>query len=358
LTCGLTPAKPPGKTSSPQETIPMTVRVAINGFGRIGRLVLRSIVEHGRTDIEVVAINDLGPVETNAHLLRYDSVHGRFPGTVTVDGDTIDVGFGKIKVTAIRNPAELPHKDLGVDIALECTGLFTTKEKASAHLTAGAKRVLVSAPCTDADKTIVFGVNTDTLTAADLVVSNASCTTNCLAPIAKVLHDLAGIERGYMTTIHSYTGDQPTLDTMHSDLYRARAAAMSMIPTSTGAAKALGLVIPELQGKLDGSSIRVPTPNVSVVDLTWVPGRKLTKEEINEALVAASTSGPLKGILATTNDPLVSIDFNHVAASSTAALAQTQVIDGGLGRVLSWYDNEWGFSTRMADTALAMAKLI
>ncbi|WP_332764961.1 type I glyceraldehyde-3-phosphate dehydrogenase [Phenylobacterium sp.] len=336
----------------------MTVRVAINGFGRIGRLVLRSIVEHARRDIEVVAINDLGPVETNAHLLRYDSVHGRFPGMVTVDGDSIDVGLGKIKVTAIRNPAELPHKELGVDIAFECTGLFTSKDKAKAHLDAGAKRVLVSAPCTDADKTIVYGVNHETLTAADLVVSNASCTTNCLAPIAKVLHDLAGIERGYMTTIHSYTGDQPTLDTMHSDLYRARAAAMSMIPTSTGAAKALGLVIPELQGKLDGSSIRVPTPNVSVVDLTWVPGRKLTKEEINEALTAAAATGPLKGVLAVTNDPLVSIDFNHIAASSTAALAQTQVIDGGLGRVLSWYDNEWGFSTRMADTALAMAKLI
>ena len=335
----------------------MTVRVAINGFGRIGRLVLRSIVEHGRKDIEVVAINDLGPVETNAHLLRYDSVHGRFPGTVTVDGDSIDVGFGKIKVTAIRNPAELPHKDLGIDIALECTGLFTTKEKASAHLSAGAKRVLVSAPCTDADKTIVYGVNHQTLTAADLIVSNASCTTNCLAPIAKVLHELAGIERGYMTTIHSYTGDQPTLDTMHSDLYRARAAAMSMIPTSTGAAKALGLVIPELLGKLDGSSIRVPTPNVSVVDLTWVPGRSITKEEINAALIAAA-NGPLKGVLAVTDEPLVSIDFNHVAASSTAALAQTQVIDGGLGRVLSWYDNEWGFSTRMSDTALAMAKLL
>ena len=335
----------------------MTLRVAINGFGRIGRLVLRSIAEHNRTDIEVVAINDLGPVETNAHLLRYDSVHGRFPGNVTVDGDTIDVGFGKIKVTAIRNPAELPHKDLGVDIALECTGLFTSKDKAKAHLDAGAKRVLVSAPCTDADKTIVFGVNHNTLTRDDLIVSNASCTTNCLAPVAKVLHELAGIERGYMTTIHSYTGDQPTLDTMHSDLYRARAAAMSMIPTSTGAAKALGLVIPELQGKLDGSSIRVPTPNVSVVDLTWVPGRTLTKEEINAALTAAA-NGPLKGVLAVTNDPLVSIDFNHVPASSTAALAQTQVIDGGLGRILTWYDNEWGFSTRMSDTALAMAALI
>ncbi len=335
----------------------MTVRVAINGFGRIGRLVLRSIVEHARRDIEVVAINDLGPVETNAHLLRFDSVHGRFPGEVRVKDDSIDVGLGKIKVTAIRNPAELPHKELGVDIAFECTGLFTTRDKAKAHLDAGAKRVLVSAPCTDADKTIVYGVNDKTLTKDDLVVSNASCTTNCLAPIAKVLHELAGIERGYMTTIHSYTGDQPTLDTMHSDLYRARAAAMSMIPTSTGAAKALGLVIPELQGKLDGSSIRVPTPNVSVVDLTWVPGRNLTVAEINEALSAAAANGPLKGVLGVTNDPLVSIDFNHVAHSSTAALAQTQVIDGGLGRVLSWYDNEWGFSTRMSDTALAMAKL-
>ena len=335
----------------------MTVRVAINGFGRIGRLVLRSIVEHGRTDIEVVAINDLGPVETNAHLLRYDSVHGRFPGTVTVDGDTIDLGRGKIKVTAIRNPAELPHKDLGVDIALECTGLFTTKEKASAHLTAGAKRVLVSAPCTDADKTIVYGVNHDTLTADDLVVSNASCTTNCLAPVAHVLQELCGIERGYMTTIHSYTGDQPTLDTMHSDLYRARAAAMSMIPTSTGAAKALGLVIPALKGKLDGSSIRVPTPNVSVVDLTFVPGKATTVEAMNAAFEAAA-GGALKGVLAVTKDPLVSIDFNHAPASSTVALPQTQIVDGGLCRVLSWYDNEWGFSTRMSDTALAMAKLI
>ena len=335
----------------------MTVRVAINGFGRIGRLVLRSIIEHGRTDIEVVAINDLGPVETNAHLLRYDSVHGRFPGVVTVDGDTINVGRGPIKVTAIRNPAELPHKELGVDIALECTGLFTSKEKAAAHLEAGAKRVLVSAPCDNADKTIVFGVNHDVLTKDDLVVSNASCTTNCLAPIAKVIHDLCGIERGYMTTIHSYTGDQPTLDTMHKDLYRARAAAMSMIPTSTGAAKAVGLVLPELAGKLDGSSIRVPTPNVSVVDLKFVPGRKVTKDEINAALQAAA-DGAMKGVLDTSNDPLVSIDLNHIAASSTAALPQTQVIEGQLGRVLSWYDNEWGFSTRMSDTALAMAKLI
>ncbi|MFN7263383.1 MAG: type I glyceraldehyde-3-phosphate dehydrogenase [Phenylobacterium sp.] len=335
----------------------MTVRVAINGFGRIGRNILRSLVEHGRTDIEVVAINDLGPVETNAHLFRYDSVHGRFAGEVKVDGDTIDVGRGKIKVTAVRDPAELPHRELGVDIAFECTGIFTSKDKASAHLTAGAKRVLVSAPCDNADKTIVYGVNHDTLTAADLVVSNASCTTNCLAPVAKVLHELAGIERGYMTTIHAYTGDQPTLDTMHKDLYRARAAAMSMIPTSTGAAKALGLVIPELQGKLDGSSIRVPTPNVSVVDLVWTPGRTLTVKEINDALRAAA-EGPLKGVLAVTDEPLVSSDFNHVAASSTVALAQTQVIDGGLGRILSWYDNEWGFSTRMADTAMAMARQI
>ncbi len=335
----------------------MTVRVAINGFGRIGRLVLRSIVEHGRTDIQVVAINDLGPVETNAHLLRYDSVHGRFPGTVTVDGDTIDVGYGPIKVTAIRDPKDLPHKALGVDIALECTGLFTARDKAALHLEAGAKRVIISAPGDGVDKTIVFGVNHQTLTAADTIISNASCTTNCLAPVAHVLQALCGIERGYMTTIHSYTGDQPTLDTMHKDLYRGRAAAMSMIPTSTGAAKALGLVIPALAGKLDGSSIRVPTPNVSVVDLTFVPSRAVTVAEINAAMSAAAASGPLKGVLAVTNDPLVSIDLNHDAASSTVALPQTQVIDGGLGRVLSWYDNEWGFSTRMADTALAMAKL-
>ncbi|CAN5853724.1 type I glyceraldehyde-3-phosphate dehydrogenase [soil metagenome] len=335
----------------------MTVRVAINGFGRIGRNILRSIVEHGRTDIEVVAINDLGPVETNAHLLRYDSVHGRFPGVVTTGEDWIDVGLGKIKVTAIRDPKDLPHAALNVDIAFECTGIFTTKEKAAAHLTAGAKRVLVSAPCTDADKTIVYGVNHATLTAADLVVSNASCTTNCLAPVAHVLQELCGIERGYMTTIHSYTGDQPTLDTMHSDLYRARAAAMSMIPTSTGAAKALGLVIPALKGKLDGSSIRVPTPSFSLVDLTFVPTRTTTVEAINAAFEAAA-GGALKGVLAVTKDPLVSINFNHAPASSTVALPQTQIVDGGLCRVLSWYDNEWGFSTRMSDTALAMAKLI
>ena len=336
----------------------MALRVAINGFGRIGRLVLRSIYEHGRRDIEVVAINDLGPVETNAHLLRYDSVHGRFPGAVTVDGDTIDVGYGRIKVTAIRNPAELPHKDLGVDIALECTGLFTSKEKAAAHLEAGAKRVLVSAPCDNADKAIVYGVNHDSLTKDDLVVSNGSCTTNCLAPVAKVLMEVCGLERGYMTTIHSYTGDQPTLDTLHKDLYRARAAAMSMIPTSTGAAKALGLVIPALAGKLDGSSIRVPTANVSVVDLKIVPSRDVSKDAINEAFAKAAAEGPLKGILAVTKEPLVSHDFNHVDASSTVALPQTQMVDGGLGRVLSWYDNEWGFSTRMADITAAVAKFL
>ncbi len=335
----------------------MAVRVAINGFGRIGRLVLRSIFEHARRDIEIVAINDLGPVETNAHLLRYDSTHGRFPGVVTVDGDSIDIGLGKIKVTAIRNPEELPHGDMGVDIVFECTGLFATKDKAAAHLRGGAKRVLVSAPCDNADKTIVYGVNHDSLTAEDIIVSNASCTTNCLAPVAKVLDDLFGIERGYMTTIHSYTGDQPTLDTMHKDLYRARSAALSMIPTSTGAAKAVGLVLPQLAGKLDGSSIRVPTPNVSVVDLKVVPGRDVTKDEVNAALQAAA-DGPMKGVLATTSEPLVSMDFNHIAASSTVALPQTQVIEGKLVRVLSWYDNEWGFSTRMADTALAMAKFL
>jgi len=333
----------------------MAVRVAINGFGRIGRLVLRSIVEHARRDIEVVAINDLGPVETNAHLFRYDSVHGRFPGEVIVDGDTIDVGFGRIAVTAIREPARLPHRDLGVDIALECTGLFNSRERAAAHLEAGARKVLVSAPCDGADKTIVYGVNHKSLTPSDLVVSNGSCTTNCLAVVARVLLDVCGVERGYMTTIHSYTGDQPTHDTLHSDLYRARAAGMSMIPTSTGAAKALGLVLPELTGKLDGSSIRVPTPNVSVVDLKIVPGRDVTRAQINEAMSAAAASGPLRGILAVTNEPLVSTDLNHSDASATVALPQTQVIDARLARVLAWYDNEWGFSTRMADTALAMA---
>ena len=334
----------------------MAIRVAINGFGRIGRLVLRSLIEHDRRDIEVVSVNDLGSVEANAHLLRYDSVHGRFPGQVTVDGDSLDVGHGKIKVTAIRDPAQLPHRALGVDVALECTGLFTTRAAASAHLDAGARKVLVSAPCEGADKTIVYGVNHLTLTAEDLIVSNGSCTTNCLAPVARVLLDLAGIERGYMTTIHSFTGDQPTLDTLHKDLYRARAASMSMIPTSTGAAKALGLVLPELAGRLDGSSIRVPTPNVSVIDLKVVTRRSVTVAEINEAMSAAAASGPLKSILAVTADPVVSMDMNHVDASSTVALPQTQVVDGTLARVLSWYDNEWGFSTRMADTAVALAR--
>mgnify|MGYP006273864251 FL=1 len=335
----------------------MTVRVAINGFGRIGRNVLRAIIESGRTDIEVVAINDLGPVETNAHLMRYDSVHGKFPGTVTVEGDTINVGRGKIKVTAVRDPAQLPHKDLGVDIALECTGIFTSKDKASAHLTAGAKRVLVSAPADGADLTVVYGVNHQKLTKDHLVVSNASCTTNCLSPVAKVLNDVIGIEKGMMTTIHSYTGDQPTLDTMHKDLYRGRAAALSMIPTSTGAAKAVGLVLPELNGKLDGFAMRVPTPNVSVVDLKFVAKRATTKDEINAAIKAAA-EGPLKGILGYTTAPNVSIDFNHDPHSSIFHMDQTKVMDGTLCSILTWYDNEWGFSNRMGDTAVAMGKLI
>ena len=335
----------------------MAVRVAINGFGRIGRNVLRAIVESGRTDIEVVAINDLGPVETNAHLLRFDSVHGRFPGEVTVSGDTINVGRGPIRVTAIRNPAELPHREMNVDIALECTGIFVTKDKAKAHLDAGAKRVLVSAPCDDADLTVVFGVNHDKLTKDHLVVSNASCTTNCLSPVAKVLNDTVGIEHGFMTTIHSYTGDQPTLDTMHKDLYRGRAAALSMIPTSTGAAKAVGLVLPELNGKLDGAAIRVPTPNVSVVDLKFTSKRKTSREEINEAIKRAAAQ-ELKGVLGFTDVSNVSIDFNHDSRSSIFHLDQTKVIDGNFVRILSWYDNEWGFSNRMADTAVAMAKQI
>ena len=340
----------------------MALHVAINGFGRIGRLVLRSIIEHNRTDIEVVAINDLGPVETNAHLLRYDSIHGRFPAKVAVEGDSLVITangrtYAPIKVTAIRNPAELPHKDLGVDIAFECTGIFTARDKAAAHLEAGARRVIVSAPADGADKTIVYGVNHDSLTAADLVISNASCTTNCLAPVAKVLNDLCGIDSGYMTTIHSYTNDQPSLDQMHKDLYRARAAALSMIPTSTGAAKAIGLVIPELKGKFDGSSIRVPTPNVSAVDLVFNASREVTKDEINAAIIAAA-DGAMKGVLAYTDEPLVSHDFNHEPASSTFALAQTQVIGGKLVRILSWYDNEWGFSSRMADTAVAFGKFL
>ena len=335
----------------------MTVKVAINGFGRIGRNIVRAIYESGRKDIDIVAINDLGPVETNAHLLRYDSVHGRFPSEVTVAGDEIRVGDDSFKVFAERDPSKLPWGDLGIDIVMECTGIFTSKEKASAHLTAGAKRVLVSAPADGADLTVVYGVNHDKLSKEHVVVSNASCTTNCLAPVAMVVNEAFGIEKGFMTTIHSYTGDQPTLDTMHKDLYRARAAAMSMIPTSTGAAKAVGLVLPELKGKLDGVSIRVPTPNVSVIDFKFVAKRTVTVDEVNQALMAAA-DGALKGILAYTKEPLVSIDMNHNPASSTFALDQTKVIEGDLVRVMSWYDNEWGFSNRMADTAAAFAKTI
>ncbi|HEV7292603.1 MAG TPA: type I glyceraldehyde-3-phosphate dehydrogenase [Devosia sp.] len=335
----------------------MAVRVAINGFGRIGRNILRAIIESGRTDIEVVAINDLGPVETNAHLFRFDSVHGRFNGTVTVEGDTIDVGRGPIKVTAAKNPAELPHAAMGIDIALECTGIFTSKEKASAHLQAGAKKVIVSAPAEGADLTVVYGINHQQLTKDHVVISNASCTTNCLAPLAYVLHKEFGIEKGMMTTIHSYTGDQPTLDTMHKDMYRARAAALSQIPTSTGAAKAIGLVLPELKGKLDGISIRVPTPNVSCVDFKFIAKRDVTSEEINAA-VKKYADGELKGVLNYTEFPNVSIDFNHDPHSSTMALDQTKVMDGNFVSVLAWYDNEWGFSNRMADTAVALGKTL
>ncbi|MGV8949981.1 MAG: type I glyceraldehyde-3-phosphate dehydrogenase [Cypionkella sp.] len=334
----------------------MAVKVAINGFGRIGRNVLRGIIESGRTDIEVIAINDLGPVETNAHLLRFDSVHGRFPHEVTTGEDWIDAGRGPMRVTALRNPADLPWGD--VDIVMECTGIFTSKEKCLAHLENGSKRVLISAPGDGADKTIVYGVNHGTLTKDDLVVSNASCTTNCLVPVAKVLNDAIGIEKGMMTTIHSYTGDQPTLDTMHKDLYRGRAAALSMIPTSTGAAKAVGLVLPELKGKMDGISIRVPTPNVSVVDLKFLAKRETSAEEINAAIKAAAESGPLKGILGYTIYKNVSSDFNHDPHSSIFHMDQTKVMDGTFCSILSWYDNEWGFSNRMADTAVAMGKLI
>jgi glyceraldehyde 3-phosphate dehydrogenase len=333
----------------------MSVKVAINGFGRIGRNVLRAIVEEGRNDLEVVAINDLAPVETNAHLLRFDSVHGRFPHEVRTGEATIDVGRGPIEVTALRDPSELPWD--GVDVALECTGVFTAREKAAKHLENGSKRVLISAPGAGADKTIVFGVNQDTLKSDDLVVSNASCTTNCLSPVAKVLNDAVGIKRGFMTTVHSYTGDQPTLDTVHKDLYRARAAAMNMIPTSTGAAKAVGLVLPELAGKLDGVAIRVPTPNVSVVDLTFEALRETTVDEINGAIRAAA-DGPLTGILGYTEHPSVSMDFNHDPLSSVFHLDQTRVMDGTMVRILTWYDNEWGFSNRMADTAVAMGRLI
>jgi glyceraldehyde 3-phosphate dehydrogenase len=333
----------------------MAVKVAINGFGRIGRNILRAIIESGRTDIQVVAINDLGPVETNAHLLRFDSVHGRFPATVTTGEDWIDVGRGPMRVTALKNPADLPWGD--VDIVLECTGIFTTKEKCLPHLENGSKRVLISAPGEGADKTIVYGVNHHLLTAADIIVSNASCTTNCLSPVAKVLNDAFGIEKGMMTTVHSYTGDQPTLDTMHKDLYRARAAALSMIPTSTGAARTVGKVLPELQGKLDGYAMRVPTPNVSVVDFKFISTRATTADEINEVIRTAA-NGPLEGILGYTEWKNVSCDFNHDPHSAIFHMDQTKVMDGTFCSVLAWYDNEWGFSNRMADTAVAMGKLL
>ena len=333
----------------------MTINVAINGFGRIGRNVLRAIVESGRTDIAVVAINDLGPVETNAHLLQFDSVHGRFPVAVRHGDGWIDAGRGQIRVTAERDPTKLSWAD--VDIALECTGIFTDKDKSMLHLQNGSKRVLVSAPSNGADKTIVYGVNHANLTAADVIVSNASCTTNCLSPVAKVLNDAIGITRGFMTTIHSYTGDQPTLDTMHKDLYRARAAALSMIPTTTGAAKAVGLVLPALAGKLDGVAIRVPTPNVSVVDLVFEAARDTSVDEINAAIRTAA-DGPLAGVLGYTDRPNVSSDFNHDPRSSVFHMDQTKVMDGKMCRILSWYDNEWGFSNRMADTAVAMGRFI
>ena len=334
----------------------MAIRIAISGFGRIGRNVLRAMVEAKRTDLEVVAINDLVSAKDNAHLLRYDSVHGRFPGEVKLEGDSIDVGYGPIKVLAERDPKKLPWKSLGIDIVLECTGIFTDKEKAVAHIEAGARRVLVSAPSKGADLTVVYGVNHDKLKAEHKIVSNASCTTNCLAPVAKVLNDLVGIKSGFMTTIHAYTNDQNVLDQAHKDMRRARAAAVNMIPTSTGAAAAVGLVLPELKGKLDGTAIRVPTPNVSVVDLKFIPGRETSVDEINKAMEQASKQ-QLKGILGVTNEPLVSIDFNHNPMSSTFDLTQTQIVDGRLVRVLAWYDNEWGFSNRMSDTAVAMGKL-
>ena len=333
----------------------MALKVAINGFGRIGRNILRSIVENLRTDIEVVAINDLGPVKTNAHLFKYDSVHGKFSKDVKTTDTSIDVGLGPIAVTALRNPAELPWAD--VDVVMECTGIFTDRAKAEIHLQNGAKRVLVSAPSNGSDKTIAYGVNHETLSASDVIVSNASCTTNCLSPVAKVLNDAIGIKRGFMTTIHSYTGDQPTLDTMHKDLYRARGAALNMIPTTTGAARAVGLVLPELDGKLDGVAIRVPTPNVSCVDLTFEAARGTTIEEINAAIHAAA-AGPMKGVLGVTDEQLVSMDFNHDSHSSIFATDQTKVMDGTLCRILTWYDNEWGFSTRMADTATEMGKYL
>ena len=334
----------------------MAVRVAINGFGRIGRLVLRAAFESGRKDIEFVGVNDLGPVKSNAHLLKYDSVHGQLDADIKTGDDWMDLGRGKIKVTAERDPTKLPWKELGVDVALECTGIFTTREQAARHIEAGAKRVLVSAPATGADITVVYGVNHENLSPKHTVISNASCTTNCLAPVAYVLHQAIGIERGFMTTVHAFTGDQSTVDTLHSDLRRARAASVSMIPTSTGAAKAVGLVLPELNGKLDGTAIRVPTPNVSMIDLKFNASRKTDAAEVNGAIRQAA-AGRLKGILVTNEEPLVSIDFNHNPASSVFDLTQTQVIDGTLVRILSWYDNEWGFSNRMSDTAVAIGKL-
>jgi len=335
----------------------MAVRVAINGFGRIGRLVFRALVESGRKDIEVVAINDLGSAEANAHLVKFDSVHGRLPEDVSVAGDVMTVGRHKVKVVAERDPSKLPWKDLGIDICMECTGIFTDRDKAKVHLEAGAKRVLVSAPSNGADLTVVYGVNHDKLTKDHLVVSNASCTTNCLAPVAYVLNQEFGIEHGFMTTVHAYTGDQRVADTLHKDLHRARAAAVSMIPTTTGAAKAVGLVLPELKGKLDGSSIRVPTPNVSMIDFKCVVKKAATIEAINAAMEKAA-AGKLKGILGINALPLVSVDFNHCPNSSTFDLGETKVIEGTFVRVLSWYDNEWGFSNRMLDTAAAIAKLI
>lgn len=335
----------------------MAVRVAINGFGRIGRNILRAIVESGRTDIEVVAVNDLGPVETNAHLLRYDSVHGRFPHEVKVEGDVITAGNQKFKVTAVKDPAQLPHKELGVEIVLECTGIFTSRDKAAAHLAAGAKKVIVSAPAENADLTVVYGINHALLGKEHVVISNGSCTTNCLAPMAKIMNDLVGIEKGMMTTVHSYTGDQPTLDTMHKDLYRGRAAALSQIPTSTGAAKAIGLVLPELKGKLDGISVRVPTPNVSLVDLKFLGKRNTTPQEVNDALIAAA-NGPLKGIMTFTTHPLVSSDLNHDPHSCTILLDQTKVIGDNFVNIMGWYDNEWGFSNRMADMTAVFAKTL
>jgi len=335
----------------------MAVRVAINGFGRIGRLILRAAGEAKRKDVQFVAINDLGSAEANAHLLKHDSVHGTYPGSVKSGKDWLDVGQGKIKVFAERDPKALPWGDLGVDVVLECTGIFTSKDKAGLHLEAGAKRVLVSAPASGADITIVQGVNDNKLRKSHKIVSNASCTTNCLAPVAHVLHDTVGIMRGFMTTVHSYTGDQPVLDTLHKDLRRARAAAVSMIPTSTGAARAVGLVLPELDGKLNGTAVRVPTPNVSMVDLVFDSKRATTAEEVNDAIVKASKRNRLKGILEVNSAPLVSTDFNHSAASSVFDATQTHVTGGRLVRVLSWYDNEWGFSNRMIDTAVQMGEL-